>query len=676
MSNPPVCILYTQDADLARRIKAFIRVLAQVRHVSEANRLDAVLQQASPALLLIDLRAKESRDLLDQIQKEWPEILITALGAMRSEPLREAEQSGIYAAEDLQIDRRRFQALVTRAFDHLRLLQENRELRNQTSLAQYSEPPRALEALPERQPSPMPLLRFPRLFRRFDNVETLLANVVEGVADAASVTRVGIFSRIRPGDRYRLRAGLRCLPETSEVEFGERDPLVRWFELQAHLIYRNNLAQTTDPTQRALLRRALDTFGAEVIVPLHARGRIIGWLFFGHRLTGQRFEYQDLENLMILAEHVSTVLENALLYEEVALQKTLAETLLKSIPPGIVATDEDAIIRWFNPTAEQILGLSAAEVLNRPVEAVGSRLASFIRETLETNSPLPGQNWIDASTKRSLGIEARRLLSQRNPLGAVAVIHDLTGEESLRQKQDLVDRATFWSDLAASMSHEIRNPLVAIKTFAQLLPERFEDADFRKDFNNIVLQEIDRLDKIISQINNFAHPPELVLKSIDLRASVKKALEVAREKFGTNGSPVEINLPNDLPHVLGDEVALTEAFAHLVANAAEATKGQTKPRISLGAKLIRQGKETSGVVVTVQDNGSGISPDLKDKIFSPFCTTKARGMGLGLPIVKRTIFDHHGRVDVDSNPQGTSVSVMLPATTNGDSLGLPTGSEN
>ncbi len=663
MSAPPICVLYTQDTDLARRVKAFLRVVAQVRHVAEADRLDAVLQQAGPTLLLVDLRAQDARDLLDQIQKDCPEVLITALGTPRSEPLREAEQSGIYAAEDLQLDRRRLQALVGRAFDHLRLVQENRDLRSQSSLVAVQEPPRQLERVPERSSiSTAPMLRFPRVFRRFENVEALLANLVESVADAASVTRVGIFSRIRQGDRYRLRAGLRCMPETYELEYGERDPLVRWFEFYAHLICRNNLAHAADATQRNLMRRALDTFGAEVIVPLHARGRIIGWLFFGHRFTGQPLDYHDLENLTLLAEHVSTVLENALLHEEVTIQKTLAETLLKSIPPGIVATDEDAIIRWFNPTAEAILGLKAADVLDRPVEAAGSRLASFIRETLDAESHLPAQHWIDGNTRRSLGVEARRLLNQRTPLGAVAVIHDLTGEESLRLKQDLVDRAAFWTDLAASMSHEIRNPLVAIKTFAQLLPERFDDASFRQDFNGIVVQEIDRLDKIISQINDFAHPPELVMKPIDVRTSVKRALEVAREKFATNGTPVEIDLPNDLPQVLGDETALTEAFAHLVANAAEATHGQHKPHITLGAKSLREGDVSSGVIVTVRDNGGGISPELKDKIFSPFCTTKARGMGLGLPIVKRTVFDHNGRMDIDSNPRGTSVSVMLPAS--------------
>jgi nitrogen-specific signal transduction histidine kinase len=664
VSPSPICILYSQDADLVRRLKAFLSALAQVRHVGAADRLDAVLQQTGPALLLLDLRAKEARDLLEQVQEGWPEVLIVALGTPRSDPLREVEQSSIHAAEDLQIDRRRLQALVSRGFEHLRVLQENRELREQ-SIAPALPEPRRLEAAPERRDSAIPLLRFPRVFRRFDNVEALLASVVEGVADATGVGRVGIFSKIRQGDRYRLRAGLRCLPETSEIEYGERDALVRWFELHVHLICRSNLGPAIDQKQRTLMRRALDTFGAEVIVPLHARGSIIGWLFFGHRLTGQRFDYNDLEGLMLLAESVSTVLENALLYEEVTLQKTLAETLLTSIPPGIVATDEDAMVRWFNPTAERILGIAAADALNQPIEAAGSRLATFLRETLDSKQNLPAQQWIDPQSRRSLSVETRRLMDKKQPLGAVAVLHDLTAEDSLRQKQDLVDRAAFWTDLAASMSHEIRNPLVAIKTFAQLLPERFDDADFRKDFNEIVVQEIDRLDKIITQINNFAHPSELVMKPIDVRASVRKAIELARERVKKNGVAIDTTLPNDLPKVLGDETALTEAFAHLVANAAEATSGRTKPRITLAAKQIREGDHASGVVVTVKDNGKGISADLKEKIFSPFCTTKARGMGLGLPIVKRTIFDHNGRVDIDSNPQGTSVSVMLPASPNG-----------
>ena len=667
MMPAPVCILYSHDAELVRRTRAFLRTMSQVRHVSDPDRLESVLQQTGPSVLLMDLRAKECRELIDQIQNEQPDVLIIAFGVGQSETLREAERFGIYAAEEIALERRRFQALLGRAFDYLKVSQENRDLRETSTMT--PEVSRKGEVTPQALDvtRTLPLLRFPRVLRRLDNMDVLVTAVVEALADAAGVSRVGLFSRIRKGEPYQLRAGLHCLPETEQLQFGERDALVRWFELHAHLISRANLLRTQDNRQRTIMRRALDMFGAEAIVPLYARGSIIGWVFFGHRVTGQLFDDRDLEGLTTLAENVSTMLENALLYDEATIQKTLAETLLKSIPPGIVAIDEDATVRWFNPPAEKILGLSAAAALNKPVESVGAKLAGLLRETLESKTPMPVQQWIDNNTRRSLSVETRQLANNGASLGAVAVIQDLTVQETLREKQVLLDRAAFWTDLAASMSHEIRNPLVAIKTFAQLLPERFDDADFRKEFNQIVVSEINRLDKIITQINNFAHPPELVFKPIDVRSSVKKGVEIARSRFGINGK-VEFatSLPSNLPRVLGDETALAEAFAHLVANAAEASADRNKPRITLSAKPVREGKHSAAVVVTVRDNGSGIASEIKEKIFSPFCTTKPRGMGLGLPIVKRTVFDHHGRVEVDSTSRGTQVSVLLPATSSQD----------
>jgi PAS domain S-box-containing protein len=663
MSPNPVAVLYTQDADLVRKTRAYLRNLAQLRHVANADRLEPVLQQTGPAVLMMDLRAKESRELLDQIHDEQPDVLIIALGVRHSEPLREAEEMGIYAAEELGLARSRFQALLERAFDYQKLWEENRDFRETSTMTRD----RGLKAANPRPAADsgrgLSLLRFPRVLRRSDNIDTLVSSVVEAVADAAGVSRVGIFLRAAKGQPYSFRGGLRCLSETDQLQFGERDALVRWLELHAHLISRNQLAQTSEDRSRALMRRSLDMFGAEVIAPLFAQNAVLGWIFFGNRVTGQLFSDQDLENLTMLAEHVSTILENAFLYEEATVQKTLAETLLKSIPPGIVAVDTNATIRWFNPRAEKILGISSTHALNKPVERVGNRLAGLLREALEAKESLGRQQWIDSATRRSVSVEALRLADNGSTLGAVAVINDLTAEETIREKQALVDRATFWTDLAASMSHEIRNPLVAIKTFAQLLPERFDDADFRKEFNQIVVQEIDRLDKIITQINNFAHPPELILKPIDVRAPVKKGLEIARSRFGINGKvEIETSLPSDLPRVLGDESALAEAFAHLVANAAEASVDRNKPQISLSAKPLREGKQAAAVVVTVRDNGHGIAADIKEKIFSPFCTTKPRGMGLGLPIVKRTVFDHHGRVEVDSTSKGTLVSIVLPTT--------------
>jgi PAS domain S-box-containing protein len=467
MISPATCLLYTQDNDLVRQSRAYLRTRAFLRHVAEPDRLAAVLQQNNPALLLIDLRARESRDLLAQVTEEWPQIVSIALGTPQSDPLREAEQSGVYATEDLALDRHRFQALVSRALDHLQLLEENQALREEAAPA-----PRAatedlgrVESSTEVSTTPLPVLRFARVLHRSENLDTLMHSVVEGLGDAAMVSRVGLFARVRQSERYRLRAGLRCLPETSELEYRERDPLVRWLESQAHLVSRAHLSQIADFSERQLLRRALDGFGAEIIVPLHENGRISGWIFFGHRLTGQPFDYSSLEGLTLLSDHVSTVLANARLQEEVALQKTLAETLLESIPPGIVAVDEEAIIRWFNPTAETILGHAAADVLGQPAERAGSRLAACLREALESDAPLPEERWIEPKTRRSIAVQTRRLAHQHDSLGAVAVIEDLTPAEALRldrsRRQHVARSAqSFGRDqnLRAAFARAVRRP--------------------------------------------------------------------------------------------------------------------------------------------------------------------------------------------------------------------------
>ena len=125
----------------------------------------------------------------------------------------------------------------------------------------------------------------------------------------------------------------------------------------------------------ARTQQILDSLGAEIIIPLYATGGIKGWIFIGQRATGIPFDVPDLEDLTGLAEHISTTLEKAMQYEETALQKALAETLLHSIPFGIVACDENATIRWFNSTAREILQTEAETIIGVRAENLGSRIA-------------------------------------------------------------------------------------------------------------------------------------------------------------------------------------------------------------------------------------------------------------------------------------------------------------
>ncbi len=145
------------------------------------------------------------------------------------------------------------------------------------------------------------------------------------------------------------------------------------------------------------------------------------------------------------------------------------------------------------------------------------------------------------------------------------------------------------------------------------------------------MQEIDRLDLIITQINNFAHPPELNFKPLDLRAPMKKAIELVRAALGSERTfPWRRPCPMTCRGCVGDETALAEAFAHLVANAAEATHGQPTGRITLSAKPIHDGDQTSGVVVTVHDNGTGhFCGNEATRFFLHFAQPKPAGWAWG-----------------------------------------------
>src|SRR5262249_45516555 len=155
---------------------------------------------------LLDLRGRESRKLLEQVQLEWPDALGIGFGIPRSEPFREAEQSGVYATVDVNLERQSFQGLVGRALDHLHVLEESLGLRADasTTTETVNHAIQPLQNVPE---SSFSLLRFPRGFRTLETPERLLDRVVESLVDSAKVTRLGVFARRRPGETYRLQAG-------------------------------------------------------------------------------------------------------------------------------------------------------------------------------------------------------------------------------------------------------------------------------------------------------------------------------------------------------------------------------------------------------------------------------------------------------------------------------------
>ncbi|MDD2709764.1 MAG: ATP-binding protein [Verrucomicrobiae bacterium] len=657
-----LCLLYTQDANFAERVCGSLHSIVKIQHVGEPDGLERQLRRMGPVVLMLDLQSEQTISLLKNIKKTHPLLPIIALGVSRSDPMLAAEDLGAFCVEDRDIPWRRLQKVVQQAVEHLRLKVENQILSDeQAKLAAGSS--RNPRSQPEQGADFRPLRYLHRAFRHFGNLDALLENIVEGVASTAMVSRAGIISWVRSAECYRLRAGLRCLDDTRQIKYDKNDPFVHWLEVNAHLVSRETLEHIKNPVERMLLKQTLDALGAEVIIPLQARTRLLGWLFVGHHAMGIPFDDRNIEDIMIVAEHISTNLENALLYEEVAVQKTLLETLFQSMPTGIIVVGTDGNVQWLNHAARQLLGSLPDEVIGCPVNVLGSRMGDvFLRALKEKKSP-KAQEWVDPVSKKTLLVKVYCLLDKDVEMGAVSAIEDLSGEQMLREKQEQLERTAFWSELAAAMSHQIRTPLVAIKTFADLLPSRYDDPAFRNKFGELVPREIDRLNAIVDLLNNYAHPPQLVFKLLDLKTVVQKGVELARAQLNGRKIEVEMTMGAKLPPVNGDGNTLAQCIGHLLVNSAEALKQSEKPQVTVAVES-SNGAASGGVLIRVRDNGAGIPAEIRDKIFSPFCTTKTTGMGLGLPIVRRTILDHNGSVNVETDGRGTEVAIFLPSVKN------------
>jgi two-component system sensor histidine kinase AtoS len=417
--------------------------------------------------------------------------------------------------------------------------------------------------------------------------------------------------------------------------------------------------------ERLLLEKTLDLAGSEAILPLFGRERLIGWLCIGRSSSGVPFEQRDIEELTLLAEQVSVTIENSLLHESIAIQKALAENLLQAIPVGIIATGADGTICWFNSGAETLLHVTAADLIGRPIERLSSYIASLLNRCMAGEKAVGPVEWTEPLSRRGLSIQIRRLQQNGQCMGAMAVLNDLTEERILREKQNNLERAAFWNELATAISHEVRNPLVAISTFSQLLPERYNDEEFRTQFRDLTTQEVGRLNGMIDQLDEYANPPRLQFAPVNTGELLKTALCKARNGAAVT-KDVSIEVEPGLPSIDGDIDVLADSIMRLLHNAFTAVEGSAQPNVSLKAFSGEIGTGRPAVIIEVRDNGTGIPADQCEKVFSPFCTTKARGVGLGLPIVRRTMIDHGGLVSIDSSAAGTVVRLSLPALGDGE----------
>jgi two-component system sensor histidine kinase PilS (NtrC family) len=342
--------------------------------------------------------------------------------------------------------------------------------------------------------------------------------------------------------------------------------------------------------------------------------------------------------------------------------KALNANILASLSSGLVTIDDDDTVIFFNRAAEQITGRSSEEVLGEPFREVLPTIADAIA------SPSGGEGRQEARYARTngkdvyLGFSTSPLLNaDAEAVGQIVIFQDLSEIKQMEEQMRRSERLAAIGTLSAAIAHEIRNPLASISGSVEMLSGGDDIEDDDRVLMSIVLREVERLDELISEFLEYSRPRELQLVTQDVTPTVESVLELF-DKRQTDGLEVNFEAEVDLPRARLDSEAFQQVVWNLVNNATEATGSEESPRIDIG--LFTRGTD---VVLRIEDNGPGISPDDLERVFQPFFTTKKTGTGLGLATIYRIVEDHDGQVEVlphGGELGGACFEIVLPSVPN------------
>jgi signal transduction histidine kinase len=338
----------------------------------------------------------------------------------------------------------------------------------------------------------------------------------------------------------------------------------------------------------------------------------------------------------------------------------LSGEIVESLTSGLLVTGSGGEIRILNPSARRMLDLpeSAVTLHYREVLQDIEPLAKVIEECFGSGRPIVRLKLELPAKRRSvthLGVSVSPLFDGRGlPHGAICLFTDLTPVIEMEEQLRLKDSLARVGELTAGIAHEFRNGLATIHGYARLLDLNALPGTYKPHVEGI-RQETEALGQVVTNFLQFARPAQLTLSPVDLQAIADRTADEVRAEARARGGDVLIK--GEFPTIEGDDVLLRQAFSNLLRNAVEACVGASVvPQVTIEGEV---GHAT--VRVSVTDNGPGIDPADRERIFRPFFTTKGHGTGLGLALVQKIVVTHNGRIHVDTRAGGgASIQVVLP----------------
>jgi two-component system sensor histidine kinase PilS (NtrC family) len=321
--------------------------------------------------------------------------------------------------------------------------------------------------------------------------------------------------------------------------------------------------------------------------------------------------------------------------------------VIENTPSGLFTTDNFGFIKIFNKAAENITGIQRYSATGQHVNSILPFIGvpddfERMEEELDTGSG-----------RRILGITMTKMKDIKGQeTGFIGIFQDLTEIKRLEHEIKQKESMAAIGELSANIAHEIRNPLASLKSSVEMMKENYVDSGKREKLMDIALNEMDRLNTIITDFLEYSKPKPVEMKDFDLHSVLNQTIELLKTSRGP-GMKFSVNLSGPL-NIKADEEKLHQVFWNLGINALDSMPN--------GGTLSVNTVLSNGMVnIAFEDTGKGITPEDSERIFYPFFTTKKKGTGLGLSIANRIIEDHGGIITVRSVPdQGTRFDIYIP----------------
>ncbi len=509
------------------------------------------------------------------------------------------------------------------------------------------------------------------ILKSVTTLQDLLQRFAKTIAGAVATDTV--FILLPDHNAFSQQYPLPIAEAAANVTLSRDDAIIKYLESYQEALVFDELHRVRQTPELEAVEQEMESLQIAVAIGIFAREHLAGVMLLGPRLSGRIYGSVEQNALQVLCGQLAIAIDNAQLFTEVQNAKIYNEILLQNLTTGVIAAGVDGRITVFNHEAEQITGSKSADLIDRSIDGLPATIRALVQETLRTKERPENRELILGSAEGGVVVRASSSIfhgQQGQMLGVLVVLTDITALKRLELQIRRSDRLASLGTLSAGMAHEIKNPLVSIKTFAQLLPERYQDSDFRETFSNLIGHEIDRIDSLVNQLLRFARPAKPLLKPIHIHTILEKSLQLVGHRLYQKEIKLTRSWQADVDTIRADADQLEQVFLNFFLNAMDAMKRggemvvstEVRPAEEWVAAVTGTNGEVHEILrITIRDNGEGIRNEDIPHVFDPFFTTKDYGTGLGLSVVHGIIQEHAGQIEVESElSKGTAFHILLP----------------